>query len=359
MAQTPPLYTARPEVRLDGRRDASLTDGLLAATAEESSDGLFRCEATFGNWGSDDGRTGFRYADRRVLDFGRGLTLRMGAGDKAGEVFTGRITALEACYPADRPPEITVLAEDRFQDLRMTRRTRTFEFVTASDVVGSVAADHGLRADADLDGPTYGLLAQVNQSDLAFLRDVARAVDAEVWTAGDTLHAAPRPRRAGAAVKLAYGSELYELTILADLAGQRTAVSVSGWDVSAKEAVDEAADDSAIGSELDGGTSGISILRQAFGERRDRLAHTVPFTPAEGRAVAQAELRRAARRFVTGRAVSEGDARIRAGSSVELSGVGGIYEGRYQVVLVRHEFTPEQGYRTTFWVERPVLREAR
>ena len=36
-------------------------------------------------------------------------------------MFAGRITGLEAHYPSPDLPERTVLAEDRFQDLRMDR----------------------------------------------------------------------------------------------------------------------------------------------------------------------------------------------------------------------------------------------
>src|SRR5258705_8493580 len=42
-------------------------------------------------------------------------------------LFEGRIMALEGQFPEGRQPQLVVLAEDRFQDLRMTRRTRTFK----------------------------------------------------------------------------------------------------------------------------------------------------------------------------------------------------------------------------------------
>src|SRR6266498_2570152 len=145
MAETPPLYAARPSVTVDDVDRPELAQGLITAQVEEDVEGLRRCEATFGNWGNVDGSVGFLYSDRRLLDFGRSLSLRMGAGDRAAGVFAGRITGLQGHLPADGPPEITVLAEDRFQDLRMTRRTRTFEDLTAAAVIEQVASAHGLR----------------------------------------------------------------------------------------------------------------------------------------------------------------------------------------------------------------------
>ena len=60
----------------------------------------------------------------------------------------------------------------------MARRTRSFEDVTDADVMQQVASDNGLQAEIDAPGPSHRSLAQLNQSDLAFLRERARAVDA-------------------------------------------------------------------------------------------------------------------------------------------------------------------------------------
>ena len=39
-----------------------------------------------------------------------------------------------------------------------------------------------------VDGPRYDVVQQLNQSDLAFLRERARLVQAELWCDGRTLH---------------------------------------------------------------------------------------------------------------------------------------------------------------------------
>jgi uncharacterized protein len=357
MPETPPLYSARPGVALDGVDKPELSQGLIAALVEETSDGLSRCEVTVGNWGTANGSVDYLYSDRRLLNFGKLLSVRMGAGDKAAEVFKGRITGLQADFPAARSPEMVVLAEDRFQDLRMTRRTRTFEQATVAEVARRVAADHGLRAEVDLDSAGHPVLAQVNQSDLAFLREVAQRVDAEVWVEGDVLHAQARARRSGRPLTVTYGRELREMSMLADLAGQRTAVAVSGWDVSAKEALDAEATEAVMQGELQGVSSGVAILGRTFGTRKERLMHTVPLTSREATAMAEAALRRSARRFVTGQGLTEGDGRIRVGSTIELIGLGAAFNGRHHVSRVKHQFDPVRGYLTYFEVERPGLPE--
>jgi uncharacterized protein len=348
------LYSARPTLVVDGTEDEALMQGLLNLVVEEDVEGLFRCEATFGNWGTHQGAVDFLYFDRQTLDFGRGLRIEMGSGEGAAQVFEGRISGIEGRFPQQRPPELLVLAEDRFQDLRMNRRTRSFEDVTFEDVVSRIAADHGLRADVALDSTTYTVLAQVNQSDLAFLRERARAVDAELWMDGDTVHAEARTARATDEATLTYGQSLHEVVVTADLAGQRTELTVSGWDVAAKEGLAETADDSALGGESEGAT-GASILRASFGARPERIVHTAPRTADEARTLAETHFRRIARTFVRGQAIAEGDGRVRAGSQVTLRGLGDMFDGAYYVTLARHEFDSTFGYRTHFCCERPWL----
>lgn len=338
-------------IALGGQLSQSLTQGLLRLFISENVEGLSRCEATIGNWGPSGTAPGFLYFDRRVLDFGKQFVVKTGTDT----LMDGRIMGLEAGFPDGNSPEITVLVEDRFQDLRMTRRTRTFNDVKDADVFSQIASEHGLSPSIDVQGPTHKVLAQVNQSDLAFLRERARMIGAEVWMEGRTLNAKSRANRHGDTVQLSWGSELREFRVLADLAGQRTGVWVNGWDVASKSAVHCNADDSAIGGELNGGTSGASILSSKLGERKEALAHTVPFTSGEAQAQAEAYFRMSARRFLTGHGVAHANSRIVVGSLLELSGLGPLFSGKYYVTEVHHLFDLEMGMRTDFLVERPGL----
>jgi phage protein D len=346
------LRASRPTVALDGRESPSLTGGLLRARVREDVHGLYDCEVEIGNWGPAGGpEPGFLFFDRRVLDFGKELSLSV-----AGRpLFAGRVTGLEARFPAGDAPSIVALAEDRFQDLRMTRRTRTFADVTDGDVAARLAGDHGLTPDVGVHGPTHEVLAQLNQSDLAFLRERARALDAELWMTDRTLSLQPRARRAASPLTLTYGKELRDFRVVADLAGQATSIEVTGWDVAGKAAIDERADDGVLGGEVGNGDSGPSILRSAFGERRDTLASAVPQTGAEARERAGALLKRRARRFLVGTGTAETEAGLRVGATLRLAGLGPLFEGDFYVSAATHLFDGAAGLRTEFTVERPGL----
>lgn len=359
LTATPLLHSSQPVLKVDGQEKPELGAGLLSLLVEETTAGLYRCELTVGNWGSATGEVDYLYFNRQLLDFGKKLEIQTGAGDAAGTIFKGRITGLEGRYLAARPPEVTVLAEDRLQDLRMTRRTRTWEDASDEDVIREIASQHSLTPEIDITGAgTHRTLAQVNMTDLQFLRERARAVDAEVWVDDQTLHVQARSRREGENVTLTFGQRLREFSVLADIAGQRTAVTVSGWDVAGKDAISQEATASVIQSELSGMKSGSEILQQALGERKEQVVHGVPVGDQEARTMAEAMFRRQARRFVTGTGMAEGDARIRVGTVLDLQKLGPLFSGKYYVTEVRHLFDRVQGYRTQFRVERPGIGDA-
>lgn len=348
------IRIARPSIYIGGQDDSALAQALLQLVISESVQGLYHCEARFGNWGPKGNSIDFMYFDRKKLDFGKPMQIKI----DQDKIFDGRISAIEAVFGEARSPEIAVLLEDRFQDLRMTQRTRSFVDVSDSDVMNKIARDYGLRPNIDVSGPTYKVLAQVNQSDLSFLRERARAIDAEIWLDDRNLYCKARTKRNSGTMKLNYGGELREVIVTADLAGQRTSVSVNGWDISGKSPLRYEATAQAINTELNGDTSGISILKSAFGARQEALAHTVPLSSREAQTQAEAVLRMTARRFVVARGTAQANAKLRVGTYVDLQGLGPLFSGKYYLCSVEHVFDGTQGFRTEFTAERPGIGKA-
>lgn len=343
-----PSRPARPTVEIGGEQNATLEAALLEYELTDSIESMARAELVFGNWGGSD-HPGFQHFDRRTLEFGK--SVKVSIGDEA--LFDGRITAIAADYPEAAAPKISILAEDRLQDLRMTRRTRCFSQASLGDVVRRIASDHGLQADVGISAPAVPLLAQLNQTDLAFLFDTARRFDADIFVSGTTLHAAAT--RGDEAVKLAWAGTLRTFAVVADLAHQRSALVASGWDVGGKEAVSHRGEKAAVESELDGDEAAGDILDQALGSRTDTLAHGVPRSADEARQLAEASYRHMARSFVTGEGTCETDPAIRAGAKLELSGLGPLFDGNYRAISVTHLFDLANGARTEFRCNRPGI----
>ncbi len=345
-----PVQGARPSIAIDGQRSNTLTSGLLELQILESADGMARCEVTFGNWGGPQ-HGGFQHFGRDQLEFGKALKVTLGSDT----LFDGRISAITARFPDGGPPQVGVCGEDRLQDLRMTRRTRTFADASLASVLRRIAGEHGLQPQINVTGETYKLLAQVNQSDLAFLRDLARREDVQVWVDGTRLNAAQRARRQGGTVELSWAGQLREFSVSADLAHQRTKLVGAGWSVADKRVAKHEADEAAIRAELNGGTSGAQTLQRAFGARVDTLAHAVPAVDAQARAVAEASFRHIARRFLVGRGVAETRADLRVGARVRIKGVGPLFEGEYVVTDAQILFDGSLGLRTEFLCDRPAI----
>jgi uncharacterized protein len=342
------VISTTPTISIDGQVSDPVNQSLLSLEVIDSVEGLSRCEINIGN-------TGFTFFDRRTLDFGKTVQVKFGPPGSEGVVFDGSISALEGQFPNGEQAYITLLVEDRFNKLRMTRRTRTFENVTDQDIFRSIANAHGLTPSLQFSGPSHKALAQVNQSDLAFLRERARTLDVELWIEERTLHAAARAQRSSTTIPFSHPGTLREFSVLADLAHQCTALVVSGWDVGGKQAIRHEAGVSLVQGELNNGSSGASILQAKFSERKETVVHTIPQSSAEAQATAETLYRRTARQFVSGRGIVDPDPRLRVGVTVDLDGLGALFSGRYYVAGLRHLFDREMGLRSEIIVERPGL----
>src|SRR5215216_464998 len=103
------LRLDRPTINVAEEDNSALAGGLLSLIIVENTNGLYHCEAMFRNWGNINNGTS-------LLNFGKAFKVKLGVDT----IFDGKIMGLEANFPEGGPPELNVLAEGRFQDLRMT-----------------------------------------------------------------------------------------------------------------------------------------------------------------------------------------------------------------------------------------------
>jgi phage protein D len=359
---SPPLYASwAPTFDVDGAANPELARDLVHLEVEETTEGLRTLVARFVNIGPRSGAAveGFLYLDGRTLDFGRRLVVAVGPPGGERRVFDGTITALEHRFAEASPHELAVFAEDALMKLRMTRRSRTYEDRSDAGIAADVARAHGLRADCDAPGPTYDVVQQWNQSDLAFLRERARGIQAELFVDDGALCFKARGARTATEVTLVAGNTLLRANVRADLAHQRTTVKVSGYDARARDLVEEEAGEDAIQGEIEGGRTGPEILRRALGERVAHRALAVPLTSGEAAAWARAELLRRARGFVHLDATTSGTPDLMIGSKVELQGMGAPFDGGpYHVTRLLHTYERRNGLRTHFDAERATVNDA-
>lgn len=349
-----PIFKVEDEVKGELARD------ILRLEIEETAAGLKTLTARFVARGpeGDSAEQRLLYLDGSVVDFGKKLAVIIGAAPDAHTVFTGWISALEAGFREAREPEVTIFAEDKLMKLRMTRRMKTYENVTDADIASAIASEHGLTPEVDADGPTYDLVQQWNMSDLAFLRERARSIQAEIWVEDETLHFKTRGNRTATELTLVQGNHLIALRARADLANQRTKVKVSGYDAAQREMIEEEAGADAIQAEVAEGLTGPAVLERAFGERISHRVRQVPLESGEATDWARAEMLRRARGFVTVTGVTRGSADMIVGSKLTLERAGHPFEGAgYYVTRVCHTYDLQNGFRTHFDAERATIQE--
>ncbi len=349
-----------PVFKVSGTVSSELARDVTSLRIEEATDGLKTLDLRLLAEGPrpNEREEGELYLDGRTIDFGKPIEVSIGPSDAARIVFSGAVSAIEADYAAGGVPMVTAFAEDALMTLRMTRRMKTYENVTDADIAQAIASEHGFQANANADGPTYKVVQQWNQSDLAFLRERARLIQAELWFADSTLNFATRGNRTATTLSLVLGDDLLEAHLRADLAHQRTTVKVSGYDASQREGITEEAGADTIQAEVSGGRTGSAVLQQAFGARVSFRVRGDPVVSAEAQAWAKAEMLRRSRGFVTVSGMTNGTADMVVGSKLSLDRVGAPFSGDgYYVTRVCHTYDLVDGFRTHFDAERPTVNE--
>ncbi len=354
------LESSLPVFQVDGAVAGDLSRDLRYLDIEETTAGLKTLAACFIGHGPKSGQEqeGQLYLDGELLDFGKPLKVSIGPEGGDFTVFDGLISGIEASFQEGMEPEVRVFAEDRLMKLRMTRRFKTYEKATDDDVVSAIAGEHGMTPESDAGDPQYDVIQQWNMSDLAFLRERASLINAEIWAEGTKLCFKPRTKRAGNNITLVRGNHTLALEVRADLAHQRGTVKVSGYDAQARGKIDEDAGASVVAEETSGGRTGPSVLTNAFGDCVSYRVREVPLADGEARGYARAEMLRRARAFVTAVGVTRGTPDMVVGSKITLDNAGAPFDGDgYYATRVRHTYDIRQGHRTHFEAERATLRE--
>lgn len=353
------LTFAGPVFEIDGDVKGELARDIVRLEIEESTAGLRTLTARLVAQGQANGSGDQQqlYLDGSVVDFGKKISVVLGAAPDAHTVFTGWISSIEASFQEGKDPEVVIFAEDKLMKLRMTRRMKTYENMTDADIASSIASEHGLTPSVDADGPTYDCVQQWNMSDLAFLRERAREIRAEVWVEDETLNFKSRGKRTATELTLVQGNHLVAVRARADLAHQRTKIKVSGYDASQRDRIEEEAGGDAIQGEVSEGLTGPSLLERAFGERVSYRVREAPIKSGEATDRARAEMLRRARGFVTVTGTTRGSADMVVGSKLTLEGTGRPFEGAgYYVTRTCHTYD-SSGFRTHFEAERATIKE--
>ena len=292
-----------------------------------------------------------KWIDDDLFKEGNSVAIDIGYGDNLKTLFQGEITGLEPEFPTKEPPTLTVRGYDRRHRLMGKRKARTFLNMKDSDIANQIAGDWSLKPEVKDTRVTLAYVLQHNQTDFEFLQERAQRIGYEVVVTDTTLHFRPRQNEGSPAVTLRREVELLDFRARLTTIGQVEEVFVQGWDPKKKEKV---VSRSGTGDErkMGGSVSGPATVRQVFTGTKETTVNMPIVSQAEADQLARGWFGEMALRHVEGHGICIGQPDLRAGTLVNIEGLGRRFSGSYYITSTEHKYTPKTGYRTAFTVRR-------
>jgi phage protein D len=298
-----------------------------------------------------------------IFDPGKRLELRMGYRSHLMLMLTGEITTLEPSFPEAGSPTLSVRGLNVLHSLRTEQHSYAWEKMRDSDIavqLGKMPVKAGkpglgleVKTDPAKQETAEAFVMMNNQFDIVFLMERARRHGYEVVlnekdaTQDRHLYFGPSKSRLEAPIyKLEWGKSLSSFKPKLSTARQISAVNVRGWDRSANKPIDETVgwkDLVPAGPEQ----KRLELIAQAFDNRKEIVTDEPVRNAAEARQKAEGKLRKQLTEMVTATGVTVGLPDLRAGSKVQILGLGPRYSGTYYVTQTTHTMG-DGGYRTQF-----------
>jgi uncharacterized protein len=264
----------------------------------------------------------------------------------------GEVTGLELAFRVEDTPMLTVRGYDRRHRLLRGHQTRSFRRMKGSDIARQIADNHGLKAEVEDSGVTFDYLLQHNQSDLAFLQQLAQRIGYEVIVQDSTLLFHARRHGQQEVLTLKRDQNLLEFYPRETTMNQVSRVAVRGWDPQQKATFVGQAGMGDEFTDMAGDVTGPAMGNSAFGAAVMSLVRQPVFSQAEADQLALRQFNTMALQHVTGEGVAIGNTTLRAGVVIRIEGFGRRFSGLYYVLSATHTYTTQTGYQTAFVVRR-------
>jgi phage protein D len=343
MSPGSPALLAAAEVKLDGSPlEPAVAAQILEARVDQHLRLPDRCSLRITD-------PGLELIDRASFPLGGALVVSFtGPDDNSAEtLFDGQVASLEPDF-AQNEAVLVVRAYDRSHRLNRTRRTAAYQQMSYADIARQIAASGGLSGGTiDGTGAATPFVQQSNETDWEFLWRLADEVGFEVKVEGRRLHF----RRAGGPsggrpLDLTWGEALLAFRPRVTAVHQVDEVTVRGWDPATKQPIEATArpePSASIGVER-------SQAASAFGGGEFVVADRPIHTAAQATALARSVAGQLGETFVEAEGTATGDPSLRAGTKIQVDGVGARFGGTYTISVATHVLRTGSGYVTRFAV---------
>ncbi len=371
MTEAIPIYEGQDfyvpyfEVKLRGQPlGQGVVRDILQVTYKDNIEEIDSFEITINNWDSD--KLQFKYSDDDLFDPGQEVELWMGyyGQERLRLMITGEITSLRPAFPASGPSTLAISGLNLLHRLRTKQESKPYEKLTDSEIAQQIGGrlNVAVRIDraAAAQEERYDYLFQDNQYDIIFLMQQARRIGYDMFVeesgqngqAGQSqLYFGPSVNVQRVTYQLTYGRSLIEFQPNLTTANQVGEVTVRGWDTRNKQKIEYTAKRSEIATQGVGARGGQGVIEQSFNQRQEIIVDRPIQSEQEAQTLAIETLERIAKEMVKGSGSTVGLPDLRAGSVVEIDGLGERFNGRYFVTTTTHTIG-DSGYTTQFECRR-------
>jgi phage protein D len=378
------FYAPGFDVRISGQSlPQHVLSDITEITYRDSLTEIDQFELTLNNWAP--GARRFKYigsetekdldgSDEKSLPFKlfepcrKQVSVSLGYADRKLLMMTGNFTTMEPNFPSSGPPVLTVRGLNVLHQLRRKKYSYAWEKRTPSFIARNIATlvDGGkprfpykIEVDPNVEKKEASIpyVTQTDQTDVDFLLNFARQHGYELFArefddAGrpKSLFFGPGLRaRAPVNYQLDWGRTLIDFKPSLTTVGQWKSLTVRGWDRTTQKPISEkvAFDD----RELTRMNADMHEMIIECDPREDQVVDLPVFSKADARQRALARMRDNKASMVKASGTTVGLPELRAGTTVNIQGVGARLSGEYLVTKTTHT-VGSSGYVTKFECRR-------
>jgi uncharacterized protein involved in type VI secretion and phage assembly len=286
--------------------------------------------------------------DSQPMQLGKDLEIKTaGKGAQATtSIFKGQIAAVEPEF-GQQGVVISIRAYDKAHKMNRQRKTRTFQQMSASDMIKKIAGDSGLSPQVKSTSVVHEFFQQSNETDWDFAWRLALMHDYEVVVQDTKLIFRPAGEGKDGNLTLTYQDNMLSFRPRMSGVQQPQTVNIRAWDPKGKQTVNGSASSPATSSTPGVGRAQVS---GELGGGTTAIADRVAANNGEANALAKSTLQRMADAFYEADGVANGDPALRSNTKVTVKGVGQKFSGTYTVTSTTHHYRGATGYQTLFQI---------
>lgn len=285
------------------------------------------------------------YTDSALFSPGQNVELYMGYGSQLTPMMLGEITCIEPKFPDGGPPTITISGYDKSYKMRHSQSVpRQFQYMTDSLIVAEIAAENLLIPVVD-PSPSFNTNLTQTGTDFAFIKYLATKNLFDAYVYWDQLYF-QFPIQTEAYV-LEWGQSLKSFSPRFSTAAMSGLQIIRGYNQELATAIIGVATGAILNLDELINRLGPSALDMLENLGRSWIHSQAITSPIDGLALAKSLLQQLLDGLYEGAGSCIGIPELRAGSYINVAGVGNTFSGVYRLRKVTHTIS-DDGYLTEF-----------